>query len=127
MTRELLVKHEKSSVEFHEIPLGSFVVFVSQPQKNNVLSLFEKQVYPNRLQANGEAEAPYDVAGWTLPLQMGVETAEIWDIQDFDKYRGTLKKIGNINQAPGVLNLTASSMPFGKLANPMKSKPKIGL
>ncbi len=127
MTRELLVKHEKSSVEFHEIPLGSFVVFVNQPQKNNVLSLFEKQVYPNRLQANGEAEAPYDVAGWTLPLQMGVETAEIWDIQDFDKYRGTLKKIGNINQARGVLNLTAASMPFGKLPNPLKSNPKIGL
>ena len=91
MTHELWVKHSKTE-DFHEIPLGSFVIFVNQPQKNNVLSLFEKQVYPLRLLPNGEAEAPYDVAGWTLPLQMGVENYEIWDIRDLEKFRNTLKR-----------------------------------
>ena len=52
---------------------AAFLVFANQPQKNNILSLFERQVYPNRVNANGEGEPPYDVAGWTLPLQMGVE------------------------------------------------------
>ncbi len=84
MTNELWVKHSKTE-DFHEIPLNSFLIFTNQPQKNNVLSLFEKQVYPNRLLPNGDAEAPYDVAGWTLPLQMGVETYEVWDIRELDK------------------------------------------
>ncbi|MGH9945715.1 MAG: M14 family zinc carboxypeptidase [Pyrinomonadaceae bacterium] len=126
MTRELWVKHCKTE-DFHEIPLGSFVVFVNQPQKNNVLSLFEKQVYPHRLLPNGDAEAPYDVAGWTLPLQMGVETYEIWEIRDLDKYSNTLKPVTNLNQARGVLNLKPSKQPFDKLPNPLKTNPRVGL
>ena len=126
MTNELWVKHSKAE-DFHEIPLNSFLVFTNQPQKNNVLSLFEKQVYPNRLLPNGDAEAPYDVAGWTLPLQMGVETYEVWDIREMDKYRNTLKKVENTNQVRNVLNLKPNSVPFDKVPNPLKTNPKIGL
>jgi hypothetical protein len=126
MTNELWVKHSKTE-DFHEIPLNSFLIFTNQPQKNNVLSLFEKQVYPNRLLPNGEAEAPYDVAGWTLPLQMGVETYEVWDIRELDKFRNTLKKVENTNQARAVLNLKPNSVPFDKVPNPLKTNPKIGL
>ena len=126
MTHELWVKHSKTE-DFHEIPLGSFLVFLNQPQKNNVLSLFEKQVYPHRLLPNGEAEAPYDVAGWTLPLQMGVESYEVWDIRDLEKQRGTLKPVTNINQARSILNLKASTQPFDKMPNPLKTNPRIGL
>ena len=126
MTNELWVKHSKTE-DFHEIPLNSFLVFTNQPQKNNVLSLFEKQVYPDRLLPNGEAEAPYDVAGWTLPLQMGVETYEVWDIRELDKFRSTLKKVENTNQVRAVLNLKSNSIPFDKLPNPLKTNPKIGL
>ena len=126
MTNELWVKHSKTE-DFHEIPLNSFLVFTNQPQKNNVLSLFEKQVYPNRVNANGEPDVPYDVAGWTLPLQMGVETYEVWDIRELDKFRDTLKKVENTNQVRSVLNLKPSSVPFDKLPNPLKTNPKIGL
>ncbi len=126
MTRELWVKHSRTE-DFHEIPLNSFLVFTNQPQKMNVLSLFEKQVYPHRLLPSGEAEVPYDVAGWTLPLQMGVETYEVWDIRDLDKYRDTLKKITNIDQARAILNLPASGGAFAKLPNPLKTGPRIGL
>ncbi|MCA1636667.1 MAG: M14 family metallopeptidase, partial [Acidobacteria bacterium] len=56
-----------------ETPLGSYLVFLRQPYRSNVQALFEKQVYPDRRTAGGEAERPYDVAGWTLPMQMGVE------------------------------------------------------
>jgi hypothetical protein len=58
----------------HEIPAGSYFVPLAQPYRSNVLALFEPQVYPDRRTAGGAAERPYDVAGWTLPMQMGVET-----------------------------------------------------
>ncbi|MEP6705456.1 MAG: hypothetical protein ABJB34_11680, partial [Acidobacteriota bacterium] len=101
--------------------------FLNQPQKNNVLSLFERQVYPHRINDKGEAEVPYDVAGWTLPLQMGVETYEVWDIRDLEKYRGTIKRVENMNQARSVLNLPGSAEPFSKLTNPLKTNPRVGL
>ena len=113
---------EKKRNDFHEMPLGSFLVFVNQPQKNNVLSLFEKQVYPNRLNANGEAEVPYDVAGWTLPLQMGVEADAIWNIKDLDKFQNTLKRVENINQAREVLNLKPTQSAVCKTAESFKDK-----
>ena len=57
-----------------EIPAGSYLVFLNQPYRQNVLALFEPQVYPDRTTATGEAERPYDVAGWTLPMSMGIDT-----------------------------------------------------
>ncbi len=127
MTRELEIIHEQDQKDFHEIPLGSFLVFVNQPQKNNILSLFEKQIYPHRVNANGEAEVPYDVAGWTLPLQMGIETAAAWRIKDLAQHRNTLKRVENIDQARTRLNLEPSKRSFAKLPNPLKTQPKIGL
>ena len=65
-----------------EVPLGSYIVFLTQPQRSNMLALFEPQIYPNRLTGQGEAERPYDVAGWTLPLQMGVEAPAVVAIRE---------------------------------------------
>ncbi|MEO8573591.1 MAG: hypothetical protein ABI481_06450, partial [Pyrinomonadaceae bacterium] len=126
MTNELYVKHSRAE-DFHEIPLGSFLVFLNQPQKNNVLSLFERQEYPHRVNEKGEAEVPYDVAGWTLPLQMGVEAYEVWDIRDIEKNRNSIKRVEYANQARAVLNLPQSATPFPKLSNPLKTNPRIGL
>ena len=30
-----------------EVPLGSYIVFLAQPQRSNILALFEPQIYPN--------------------------------------------------------------------------------
>ena len=126
MTREMEMSLDgKKPNDFGEIPLNSFLVFTNQPQKNNVLSLFERQIYPNRLNANGEAEVPYDVAGWTLPLQMGVDYAAAWQIKNADAQ--SLQKITSVNQARQILNLAPNSEPFAKLPNPLKTNPKIGL
>ncbi|HUK90992.1 MAG TPA: M14 metallopeptidase family protein [Blastocatellia bacterium] len=55
-------------------PEGSFVILMAQPFRANAKCLFEAQHYPDRrLYAGGPAEPPYDVAGWTLPMQMGVD------------------------------------------------------
>jgi hypothetical protein len=47
-------------------PAGSFVVKTAQPFRAHVLDMFEPQRYPGD-------ESPYDIAGWTLALQMGVK------------------------------------------------------
>ncbi len=45
----------------------SWVILMDQPFAGMVKELFEPQVYPELTQR------PYDVTGWTLPYQMGVE------------------------------------------------------
>lgn len=126
MQNELWVKMEPTA-ERHEMPLGGYVVFVNQPQKNNILSLFEKQVYPNRLLPNGEAEAPYDVAGWTLPLQMGVEYDAAWEIRDLEKEMSTLKRVETTNFVRANLGLNQTGTPFKGAKYPLKTVPKIAL
>ncbi|MEO6050462.1 MAG: M14 metallopeptidase family protein [Pyrinomonadaceae bacterium] len=129
MTHEMHVKMDPKQTDYHEMPLGSFLIFVNQPQKNNILSLFEKQVYPDRRNANGDAEVPYDVTGWTLPLQMGVDYETVWEIRqnDFTKDAAGLKRISDINQARSVMNLAPQGTPFAKQRNPLKTNPRIGL
>jgi hypothetical protein len=74
-----------------EIPAGSYIVFLAQPYGSNVRALFEPQSYPDRRAAGGEAERPYDVAGWTLPMQMGVQTEAVTSIKEpFGERRMTL-------------------------------------
>jgi hypothetical protein len=57
---------------------GSWIVLMDQPFAGLVKELFEPQHYPDlRESPNGPPVLPYDVAGWTLPMQMGVEVAAI--------------------------------------------------
>ena len=50
---------------------GAFIIPTAQPFRPYVEDLLEKQEYPDRRE-NGQPIVPYDLAGWTLPLQMGV-------------------------------------------------------
>lgn len=54
-----------------EYPAGSWVILMDQPFAGLVKELFEPQKYPDLLES-GTPIKPYDVAGWTLPMQMGV-------------------------------------------------------
>ena len=53
-------------------PAGSFVVKTAQPFRAHVLDMFEPQHYP-------DDQPPYDIAGWTLALQMGAKFDRILD------------------------------------------------
>ena len=62
-------------------PAGSWVIPMDQPFSPMAKELMERQVYPAA--ATGETAAgnhlPYDITGWTLPLQMGVDVDAISD------------------------------------------------
>src|SRR6185369_3266074 len=57
---------------------NAWVVLMDQPFSPLVKELFEAQQWPDlRTSPNGPPTRPYDVAGWTLPMQMGVEVASV--------------------------------------------------
>ena len=57
---------------------GSYVVRLDQPYRAHAKDLLEVQRFPRMEQyPGGPPERPYDVAGWTLPLQMGVTVDHI--------------------------------------------------
>ncbi|MCY4572258.1 MAG: peptidase, partial [Gemmatimonadetes bacterium] len=57
-----------------DYPAGSYVVTAAQAFRPHVIDMFEPQNHPNDFQyPGGPPIAPYDNAGWTLALQMGVE------------------------------------------------------
>jgi hypothetical protein len=51
-------------------PPGTVVIPLAQPSRPYVQNLFERQRYPLK-------EKPYDVAGWTIQLQMGIRAVEV--------------------------------------------------
>ncbi len=72
------------------LPSGTVVVPTSQPFGGMVKTLLERQDYPDlrtkthlwqgvprRVEVEGGPLRPYDVAGWTLPSQMGLEAVEL--------------------------------------------------
>jgi hypothetical protein len=59
-------------------PVGTAFVMMAQPFRAYAKSLLEVQKYPaRRLAGSATPERPYDVAGWTLPYQMGVRVDRI--------------------------------------------------
>ena len=69
----------------HTYPSGTDVVLMAQPFARYAKTLLERQDYPVRRAAPGApAERPYDVAGWTLPYQMGVEVVTVQKPFDVD-------------------------------------------
>ena len=61
-------------------PAGSYVVKTEQAFRPHVIDMFEPQDHPNDFRyPGGPPIPPYDIAGWTLALQMGVEFDRILD------------------------------------------------
>ncbi len=61
-------------------PAGSYVVKTAQAFRPYVLDMFEPQDHPNDFKYPGAPPTPpYDVAGWTLAYQMGVQFDRILD------------------------------------------------
>ena len=111
-----------------EYPAGSWVLYAAQPYRNHLKDMMESQVYPTRLTAGGKAEAPYDVAGWTLPLQMGIRAVEVRSAFD-----APTERLGHIEKPVGqIVAFTGESdgqstgdprLPGGNGTKPAEPRP----
>jgi hypothetical protein len=96
------VKVHRATVAFDvggkKYPAGSYVVKSAQAFRAHVLDMFEPQDHPNDFAYPGAPPtAPYDIAGWTLAYQMGVQFERI--LEGFD---GPFEEIqGPLAPAPG--------------------------
>lgn len=89
------------TVEGKKYPAGSYIVKTSQAFRPHVLDMFEPQDHPNDFAyPGGPPLRPYDVAGWTLAYQMGVQFDRI--LNGFD---GPFK-----------------ALPYGELQKPQPEK-----
>ncbi len=65
---------EESTVNGMRVPGGTWVVPTDQPFAALAREVLEVQDYPEiRASPDGPLDQPYDAAGWTLPLAMGVD------------------------------------------------------
>ncbi|HET9321724.1 MAG TPA: hypothetical protein VFO27_18175, partial [Bryobacteraceae bacterium] len=56
-----------------QYPAGTYVLPAAQPFRPYLMDLLEPQKYPElKSGAGGTTKHPYDIAGWTLSMQMGV-------------------------------------------------------
>ena len=70
------------TVNGKQYPAGSFVVKTNQAFRPHVMDMFEPQQHPDVIPYPGASPTPpYDIAGWTLAYQMGIEFDRI--LEDF--------------------------------------------
>jgi hypothetical protein len=112
--------------DVREVPAGSYIIFLNQPYRQNVLALFEPQAYPDRTTATGEAERPYDVAGWTLPMQMGLSSPAVLSIREPANER-KLTAIKSENEVRRDLGLALWTTDKSPIANPIKPGVRVGI
>lgn len=80
---------------------GTWVVLMDQPFSPLVKELFEPQQYPElRESPASPPKLPYDVTGWTLPMQMGVLVAPVLEPVAKEQ-RAALKKMEQFTPPAG--------------------------
>jgi len=91
-------------------PAGSYVIKTAQAFRPHVLDMFEPQDHPNDFRyPGGPPIPPYDITGWTLAMQMGVQFDRIRD--GFD---GPFTRITGLLPPPAA-GVTGASSPAGYL------------
>ena len=80
----------------HRYPAGSLIVKTAQAFRPHIIDMFEPQDHPNDFRyPGGPPIAPYDRAGWTLALQMGIEFDRI--LEPFD---GSFEEVDDLLPVP---------------------------
>jgi hypothetical protein len=78
-------------------PAGTYVILMTQPFRAYAKDMLEAQVYPKISPAPGvPPRAPYDVAGWSLGMQMGVNTMFVKQ-----PFEANLKKLETVDLPEG--------------------------
>jgi hypothetical protein len=86
------------SVGGRQYPAGSYVVKTAQAFRPHVLDMFEPQDHPDDIPyPGGPPTPPYDIAGWTLAYQMGIDFDRI-----LDPFDGPFEKLNGFAPVPAV-------------------------
>ncbi len=94
-------------------PAGSFVVKADQSFRPHVMDMFEPQDHPNDFRyPGGPPIPPYDITGWTLAFQMGVQFDRI-----LDGFNGPFTKINGLLKPPPSSVMSSSANPAGYLVS----------
>ena len=113
-----------ATIDGVEYPAGTWVVPTDQEFAAMAREVLDVQQYPDlRQYPGGPPMRPYDAAGWTLPLQMGVQVAYVSKPLDGD-VRAKLVSLGAA--APARARVTPYNMTEPKDASPFDSVPGIG-
>src|SRR5579871_1677887 len=122
------IEVQQATKPFHangrEYATGTWVILMDQPFSPLVKELFDAQHYPDlRETPNSPPKLPYDVTGWTLPMQMGVQVAPVLEPVAEDQ-RSALKQIqqftfpaGNVEGSGSVLVLSHKPNAAYKVVN----------
>jgi hypothetical protein len=91
------IEVQQATKPFHangrEYAPGTWVILMDQPFSPLVKELFDAQHYPDlRETPSSPPKLPYDVTGWTLPMQMGVLVAPVLEPVSTQE-RAALKKL----------------------------------
>ncbi|MBM3813048.1 MAG: peptidase M14 [Acidimicrobiia bacterium] len=83
-----------------QYPAGSHVLLASQPFRPYLVDLMEPHKYPElRSGGTGAIRRPYDVAGWTLWMNMGVQVDRTEDI-----FQAQLEPVSEVGPTPETLD-----------------------
>jgi hypothetical protein len=93
-------------------PAGTWILPAAQPYRAHLKDMMERQAYPRRLNPDGTAEPPYDVAGWTLPLLMGVRTAAA-----AEPFSATTERLERVEPSRGWIEGKLQDARFFTIAN----------
>lgn len=98
--REVNIAVQRATADFtvagKRYPAGSYVVSTAQAFRPHVIDMFEPQVHPDVFPIpGGPPTPPYDNAGWTLALQMGVQFDRI-----LDGFTGPFEPVTDWNARP---------------------------
>lgn len=95
---------KKFKVGDTEYPAGSIIAYGSQAFRPFLEDLMEKQSYPDQFEyPGGPPLPPYDLAGWTLPMQMGIEV-----IKAMESFKAKTTALTYLTLEEGVITGTHS-------------------
>jgi hypothetical protein len=99
------------TVQGKQYPAGSYVVKTAQAFRPHVIDMFEPQVHPDVFPIpGGPPTPPYDHAGWTLALQMGIQFDRI-----LEGFEGPFEPVTDWNAKPLAGSITNANGATGFL------------
>jgi len=115
------IEVQQATKPFHangrEYAPGTWVILMDQPFSPLVKELFDAQHYPDlRETPSSPPKLPYDVTGWTLPMQMGVLVAPVLEPVNANE-RASLKKLDQYAPPAGSFDGTGGTFVVSRRSN----------